>query len=248
MKIAAYSLSRWLAFVVVGFIFGTRPGYAAGPSRKNLLFVTDAASKAQPADQKIAGHSESVGCVVRVAEAGAVTAKAAGMDLVVISATVAPHRIESSCRELPVPVVTWNPDVLPELSMTGDLRGADFGTDNHGPHLFLYVFNGPHAMSGGLANGLSIFWSDSQYKVNWGRPGLGATVIATLPGQRDRATLFGYEKGALMNGTASAPARRAMLFLTDAVFEQLSEAGLRAFDAAILRAAGLPVPETAKTL
>ena len=248
-----HALSRWrfLDALSAGIFFGaalSQAAIAASSPRTNLLFVTDAQSKALPADQKITAHLESLGFAVTTTDAGSVSAKTAGMDLVVISATVAPHRIESKCRDLRIPIVTWNPDALPDLEMTGSVKDTDYGTDNHGPHLFLYVFNSPHAMSGGLPNGFSIFYSDSLYKVNWGKPGLGATVICTIPGQLDKATLFGYEKGALMNGTFSAPARRVMLFLTDTVFELLNENGVRVFDAAICWAAGVPPRGSTKTL
>ena len=248
MKIGTHSFSWWFSVGLTLFVFGAKPSHAAGSPPRNLLFVTDPKSKAQPVDQKIAGHLESLGFAVTVADAAGVAAKAAGMDLVVISATVAPHRIESSCRDLRIPIVTWNPDAVLDLAMTGAVKDTVYGTDNHGPHLFLYVFNSPHAMSGGVPNGLSIFFNDSLYKLNWGKPGLGATVICTLPGQLDKATLFGYEKGSLMNGTFSAPARRVMLFLTGSDFDLLNENGLKVFDAAICWAAGVPVRETTKTL
>ena len=75
--------------------------------------------------------------------------------------------------------------------------------------------------------------------MNWGRPGPGAIVIATFPGELDKSPLFAYEKGATMDGENLAPARRVMLFLDNTTFPGLNEAGLKLFDAAVLWAAGL---------
>jgi hypothetical protein len=51
--------------------------------------------------------------------------------------------------------------------------------------------------------------------MSWGKPGLGATIIATLYGQPEKAAIFAYEKGATMDYEALAPARRVMFFLSN---------------------------------
>lgn len=69
--------------------------------------------------------------------------------------------------------------------------------------------------------------------MSWGKPGLGASIIATLYGQPDKAAIFTYEKGATMDYETLAPARRVMFFLDNATFTNLSDTGLTLFDAAI---------------
>jgi hypothetical protein len=87
-------------------------------------------------------------------------------------------------------------------------------------------------MAGGLPAGLANVYV-KQAPMSWGKPGLGATTIATIYGQPEKAAIFGYEKGATMDYEALAPARRVMMFLNNDTFTNLSAAGLRLFDAAV---------------
>jgi hypothetical protein len=72
-----------------------------------------------------------------------------------------------------------------------------------------------------------------QAAMSWGKPGLGATIIATLYGQPEKAAIFAYEKGATMDYESLAPARRVMFFLNNDTFGNLSPAGASLFDAAV---------------
>ncbi|WP_266156701.1 hypothetical protein [Dyella silvatica] len=69
--------------------------------------------------------------------------------------------------------------------------------------------------------------------MNWGKPGLGASIIATVAGQPEKVAIFGYEKGATMDYESLAPARRVMFFLDNETFDNLTPEGLHLFDAAI---------------
>lgn len=77
-----------------------------------------------------------------------------------------------------------------------------------------------------------------QAGIIWGKPGLGATMIATIYGRPEKTATFGYEKGATMNYEAIAPDRRVMMFPRNETFANLSPGGLRLFDAAVELAAG----------
>lgn len=69
--------------------------------------------------------------------------------------------------------------------------------------------------------------------------GLGATTIATLYGQPEKAAIFGCEQGASMDCESLAPARRVMFLLGNDTFTNLSPAGRLLFDAAVDWAAGI---------
>jgi hypothetical protein len=71
-----------------------------------------------------------------------------------------------------------------------------------------------------------------------GQARLGASIIATLYGQPEKAVIFTYEKGATMDYESLAPARRVMFFLGNDTFTNLSGAGIKLFDAAIDWATG----------
>ena len=87
-------------------------------------------------------------------------------------------------------------------------------------------------MAAGLPAGVVDVY-EKQAPMNWGKPGLGATLIATLYGHPEKAAIFGYEQGATMDYESLAPARRVMFFLDNETFPNLSNAGLKLFDAAV---------------
>ena len=157
-------------------------------------------------------------------------AQAAGADLVVISSTVSSKDVNPAWRQAAVPVLTWENDLLDDLAMTGKRRDADFGGVEK--ERYLWVVNAPHPMAGGVPAGIANVYGP-QAAMGWGRPGLGATLIATVYGQPEKAAIFGYEKGATMDYESLAPARRVMFFLDNDSFTKLSPIGLRLFDAAV---------------
>ena len=160
---------------------------------------------------------------------------AQGMALVVISSTVAAKHVHPHWRHAPVPLLTWENDLLDDLAMSGKRSGADYGEAPK--ERYLWLVRAPHPMSAGLPAGAANVYV-KQAPMSWGKPGLGAITIATLYGQPEKAAIFGYEKGATMDYESMAPARRVMFFLGNEGFTNLSEAGLRLFDAAVDWAAG----------
>ena len=157
------------------------------------------------------------------------------MALVIISSTVAAKNVHPGWRQLAAPLLTWENDLLDDLAMTGKRSGADYGEAEK--ERYLWLVNAPHPLSAGLPAGAANGYV-KQAPMSWGKPGLGAATIATLYGQPEKAAIFGYEKGATMDYESLAPARRIMFFLDNASFTNLSEAGLRLFDAAVDWAAG----------
>jgi hypothetical protein len=250
----------------VYFCFLTRPGAAccrllafagllasvgSAIAAPRLLFIGNPTSPYHASDAAAQKRLETLGYTVTAGTAGSDPSSA---DLIVISATADGHSLGPKFRDAGVPLITWNALALPELGMTGQERDRDYGYDTRGRQLFLYFVNEPHALSAGVTNGLRMPYldDDSQNRISWGKPGLGAAVVATLPGELEKAVYFGYEQGAQMSGEHSAPARRVMLFLSEETFVQLNPTGLKLFDAAVAWA-GKPVgmapsaPSGAKT-
>ena len=156
------------------------------------------------------------------------------MALVVISSTVAAKHVNAGWRYAPVPLLTWENDCLDDLAMTGKRSGADYGEAPR--ERYLWLVNAPHPLAAGLPAGVTNVYV-KQAGMSWGRPGLGASTIATLYGQPEKAAIFGYEKGATMDYESLAPARRVMFFLDNESFDNLSPSGLKLFDAAVAWAA-----------
>jgi hypothetical protein len=213
---------------------------ANGATAKSLLFVGQA--KAAPeivaADTKAQEHLATLGFTVTFADQRDPVTAAGGKDVIVISSGVSAHVIEGKYKTVAVPLVTWESYMLPHVGMTGKKEETDFGT-REGKLRYLWMVNAPHPLSAGLPAGL-LNVMQKGVPMNWGRPGPGAIVIATFPGELDKSPLFAYEKGATMDGENLAPARRVMVFLDNTTFPGLNEAGLKLFDAAVLWAAGNP--------
>ena len=182
---------------------------------------------------------ESLGFVVtRANEATPPEVAAKDQDFIVISESVDAVDVSHTYRYLPVPLLTFENDVLGELGMTGLKNGRDYGTDDD--QRFIWLVNAPHPLAAGLEAGIQNVLDDEHCKMNWGKPGLGAVTIATLRGEPDKAAIFAYEKGATMNGEFLAPARRLSFFLWQDTFGHLRPEGLALFRAAVLWAVSKP--------
>lgn len=181
-------------------------------------------------DLKVRDHLTARGFAVRLAGQDADPVSARGAALVVISSSVSGKDVKPGWRALAVPLVTWENDLLDDLAMTGKRHDFDFGEADK--ERFVWIVNAPQAMAAGLPAGIVNVYV-KQAPMGWGKPGLGATTIATIYGQPEKAAVFGYEAGATMDYETLAPARHVMLFLGNDGFNNLSPAGLRLFDAAI---------------
>jgi hypothetical protein len=207
---------------------------------RTVLFVSQVkpAPEVAAADVKIQEHLAELGFKVTFADQLDAPAAAEGKDLVFISSGASAQRLEGKYRSVAVPVVVCESYSMPHMGMTGRKQEGDFGTKEEKIR-YLWMVNAPHPLSAGFPAGmLNVVKKGGP--MNWARPGPGAIVIATFPGELDKSPLFAYEKGATMDGENLAPARRVMLFLDGDTFPNLNEAGLKLFDAAVLWAAGSP--------
>lgn len=151
-------------------------------------------------------------------------------DLVILSSTVASKNLKSGWRQLPIPLMTWENDYLDDLAMTGKRLDTDFGEVEK--ERYLWLVNAPHPLSAHLPAGTRNVYK-AQAPMSWGKPGLGGTIIATIYGQPEKVAIWGYEKGATMDYESLAPAKRLMFFLNNETFPNLSEDGLKLFDASV---------------
>lgn len=240
---APSTLSRRNALFALGAIaasFAARGARAQGPDTSGtVLMVVQLNGPNLAVDQKIAAHLQARGYTVRLVNQDVDPALARDARLVVISSTVSAKDVPAGWRNAPVPLLTWENDLLDDLAMSGKRHDTDFGEVEK--ERYLWLTNAPHAASGGLPAGVSNVFR-KQAPMSWGKPGLGASIIATIYGQPEKAAIFTYEKGATMDYEALAPARRTMFFMDNDSFPNLSEAGIRLFDAAVdwtaARAAG----------
>lgn len=232
---------------------------------KKVLFVTGAADADEPSDDAaVKAHLEALGATVDLAADSDPDTRAAGEDLVVISASVNPHVLRAGYRNTAVPVFTWSATSYPHLGMTGPLRHKDFEIIEPTQHFAqsftdLYGYcvdaNNPIARAAGLPAQMFGTLYLQPTESNWARPGPGAQVVAIFEGNPDKAALFTYEKGATLEDGAVAPARRVGFYLGRDNFHLLTAAygpaaadpdqrtwyvGLKLFDAALAWAVSPP--------
>lgn len=189
-------------------------------------------------DEEAMDYLRSLGFKVVAADETAPPEASNGKDLIIISESVDAVNVGTKYRSTPVPLITCENDLLGELEMTGLKNGTDYGTDEN--QRFLWLVNAPHPLAAGLAAGIQNVLLDEHYKMNWGKPALGAVTIATLRGEPEKAAIFSYERGATMNGEFLAPARRVSFFLWQDTFEQMRPEGVSLFRAAVLWAVTPP--------
>ena len=226
------ALSRVIASLTVGLLaLGISVAAQAAPQARILFVVQRKAAPAiVTADAAVKAHLEAEGYAVTVLDEAAPIPPVASEDLVIISSSVSAHKLEGKYRSIALPVLTWESYILPHMGMTGMKEDSDFGTLEK--NRYLWMVNAPHPLSAGLPAGLLNVYGRGA-GMNWGKPGLGATIIATIGGQPDKVAEFAYEKGATMDYENIAPARRVSIFLDNTTFQNLNAAGMKLFDAAV---------------
>lgn len=138
------------------------------------------------------------------------------VDLVLISSTVDEVLLKDLFRDVPVPVLTWEPRLLYDLGMIpGSVHRTDWGTS--ADQTRVRTATGPVAVTSRPA------------PFSWGKARSDAVRIATVENDPEKAVIFRYDRGADMPGL-KAPARRAALFLFDWTAMALTPEGWALFD------------------
>lgn len=200
-----------------------------------LVVQRDADITATRSDALAKAHLEELGYQVRVLDQADPVSRATGADAILISASVSTNKMGAKYRHVAQPVLLWEANMLPILGMTGRKEGSDYGTKER--ERYLWIVNAGHPAAGGSQPGY-VNVQKKNVPMGWGRPGLGATIIGTFPGEDDRAGAFLYEPGSTMDYENIAPARRAFVFVETINFGDMNENGLKVFDAVVAWAAG----------
>jgi hypothetical protein len=154
--------------------------------------------------------------------------------LIVISSSVDPATLGDRYRATKLPVVVMHAGVFSAMGMTGSQPDA-FGT-SPGRSIVITPAGALHPIGLGFWGNLDI--ASAPIQLNFGVPAAGATVVATLADNRQRAAIFTYEAGATMS-TLEAPARRVGLFYSD--YGDLVAAGEELLERTFLWAATGPL-------
>ncbi len=204
-------------------------------ARPRALLVVGFVPPRSPADRVVLTRIEGLGfdVVMRAAASAGLEEEARSAALIAISSTVESAALGSQFRDLPVPLVVWEPSLYEDLGMIWprdtEVRGAVAGSD-------LVVSLADHPLAAGLAGRIRVASRVGNHYLSQGTPAPTALWIAAMPGDPTLATIFGYERGMPM-AELPAPARRVGLFVNDLTPQNMTPAGWRLFDAAIRWAA-----------
>ena len=103
-------------------------------------------------DDGVVSYLKSFGFKIKQVDEYVPDATANGTDLILISESVDAVDVGIKYRNAPVPLITFENDLLGELEMSGLKNGRDYGTDEN--QRFIYIVNSPHPLAAGLSAGL----------------------------------------------------------------------------------------------
>ena len=87
--------------------------------------------------------------------------------------------------------------------------GSSFGTS-------IEIVDSSHPIAVGAgASGVVQVYDDVGGRIDWGRPGPEATIVAQIPGFEGAASIFVYEEGARLQDGTTAPGMRVGFFISD---------------------------------
>jgi hypothetical protein len=190
-------------------------------------------------DQRVKHRLESLGYLVRVRGSSPPDLRELqGVSVVLVSSSVFSLDLNTHYRDVPVPVMVWEPSLYDDFGMTGPEESRGCGVAASAGEALISLPS--HPMAAGLDGSVSVVTNGHDQHRLWmtyGTPGPAAASVATWPGRPGRALLFAYEQGARMPGLAAAPARRVGFFFYDDGRLHLTPAGWALFDAAVTWAA-----------
>jgi len=199
------------------------------PARGSLLFVVGNTTL-NAGDTAVKGHLVSQGYTVTVKPAvSAGIGDAIGKDAVLISSTVNSGDLRDTFRDSPVPVMIWESSLWDDMGMVPATSGS-YGTTSGQTQLSILRPDQPPAAA---LEGQVVATSPSD-TFRWGRPHPeNALILASLPGDPSKATIFGYDPGVTVSGGFWATSRRLGFFLADNTATKLTPYGWMLFDAAV---------------
>jgi glucose/arabinose dehydrogenase len=194
---------------------------------KNILFIVGATTL-NSGDNAIKNRLEAKGYALQLIDHTPALhpANVAGMDMVLISATVTSGNIVNKYKNTNLPVITFEPYMLDDMAMTGPTATVDYGDILNQTQLDFIAPN--HPITLGLSGNITV--NDPSRRFVWGVPGGQSFNLALIAGSPNRSAAFVYEQGATLVDNTAATHKRGFLWLFDDTFTSLSASGLSVFD------------------
>ncbi|MEM9562782.1 MAG: PQQ-dependent sugar dehydrogenase [Actinomycetota bacterium] len=195
------------------------------PLQPEILFVTGSGASMPTADQRVMDELLTFSSAVTVVDDDVVTeADGEVRDLIVISTSVDPGKLDGMFVTTPVPIITWEIFLYQSLGMTA---GGSSNRGEAGDFTSVIITDPTHPLAGGLSGTVGI---SSATAFSWGEPTADADVVATLPNGQ-HPVIFAYEKHDIMADGSAAPAARIGTFPSFSTPTKWNGSGVDLFNA-----------------
>lgn len=159
---------------------------------------------------------------------------AKGQSLIYVSESVNSNKIQDKFVNVPVPVIYAEPQSTSDTGMTetegyGALTGANAAKT-------IQIKDSQHKLAAGLKDKVDVYQDNG--KMGYAIPGKEAIVVATVPNEDQKSTIFAYEKGAKNAKGNPVAAREVYFYMFNGEEINQTEAGWKLFDAAVKWALG----------
>jgi hypothetical protein len=171
-----------------------------------------------------------------------------GYDAIVISSSMGSNDIRGKYEDTRVGVVNME-NAIVDMG-AGEFQMSSASGNTGDAHDRVQIVNTSHPLAAGLSGTIQVFNNTRSMQLGKGTLAPGAIVIATQalpnPDNTEEVTIFAVDAGGELLGDGSegmpavAAGRRVMFFVSDPGFADLTEDGVKLFDAAVNWAA---VPE-----
>ncbi|WP_248927532.1 hypothetical protein [Paenibacillus hamazuiensis] len=216
-----------------------------------IVFVLTACSGAAPASKDTPAAGNKVLLVGRDGGGDAITTKrlrevhgfdvkivsdkevtsehANGCVLVFVSESVNSGKIRDKFSKLPVPVIYTEGQSTSDTGMSvtdgyGSLTGGNSAKT-------IQIKDSKHPLAAGLQNNVDVYKDNG--KMGYATPGPEAIVVATVPNEDQKATIFAYEKGVKNAKGDVVTARELFFYMFEGEEINQTEDGWKLFDAAV---------------
>ncbi|MFE5320568.1 hypothetical protein ACFQ88_17810 [Paenibacillus sp. NPDC056579] len=154
---------------------------------------------------------------------------AKGQSLIFVSESVNSGKIGDKFVNTPVPVIYAEPQSTSDTGMSetesyGSLTGSNAIKT-------IQIKDSKHQLAAGMQDKVDVYKDNG--KMGFAIPGKEAAVIATVPGEEQKATIFAYEKGAKNVRGNTVAAREMYFYLFNGEEINQTDNGWKLFDAAV---------------
>jgi hypothetical protein len=155
--------------------------------------------------------------------------QADGKTLIYVSESVNSGKIKNIFVKTPVPVIYGEPQSTSDAGMAEvDSYGSLVGGN---AIKTIQIKDSKHSLAAGLQNSVDVYKDNG--KMGFAVPGKDAIVVATVPNEEQKVTLFAYEKGVKNVKGDPVAAREVYFYMFNGEEINQTDDGWKLFDAAV---------------